>query len=99
RAVAVGLVTQYLLHTALRLTDVQLGGDKEPGLPEAQHQHGHDHEESDGSGWAEQRDRTLLGGLLLVRRVLLGVLTVLPRLAVLAGLPGLAVLTGLAVLA
>ena len=94
-AVAVGLVGQDLLHAGLRLVDVQLGGDEEPGLPETEHQHDRDDQEGDhADDAADQRDRTLLFRL-LVGRVLL---RVLPGLTVLTGLAG-AVLAGLTVLA
>src|SRR5258705_7590207 len=37
RAVAVGLVGEDLRHTRLGGADVELGGDEEAGLPEAEH--------------------------------------------------------------
>ena len=95
RAVAVGLVAEDLLHAGLRLVDVQLGGDEEPGLPETEHQHDRDEQKGDRADHAaDQCDRTLLARL-LVARVLLRVLAGLPVLAWL----GLAVLAGLAILA
>jgi hypothetical protein len=42
RAVAVGFVAEDLLDPGLRLADVELRGDEEAGLPEAQHQHDDD---------------------------------------------------------
>src|SRR5947209_19685796 len=100
-AVAVRLVAEDLLHTGLRLVDVQFGGDEKPGLPETEHQHHRDEQEGDRAGHAaDQRHRAFLAWL-LIRRVLLRVLaglTVLTGLAVLARLAGLPVLARLRVL-
>ena len=55
-AVAVGLVGEDLLHTGLRGADVQLGGDEEARLPEAQHQH-HGHDDARPAGRSRRRRR------------------------------------------
>ena len=110
-AVAVGLVGQDLLHPGLRGADVQLGGDEEARLPEAEHQHhGDDDRGQQADDAADDRQRALGAlfgaGARAVLPVLPWLLAVLTRLlAVLTGLLAvlrarlltvlLAVLTGL----